>query len=118
MVKNKSTTIEEYIHSKPPEVQEALRKIYGIIKEAAPDAEEGISYGIPTFKLNGNLVHFAAHTRHIGFYPEPSAIEAFREELTHYETSKGAIKIPLDQTLPADLIRRIVIFRLQENLGK
>ena len=115
---NKSTNTEEYIQTFPPEIQESLRKIRNAVKEIAPEAEETISYGIPTFKLNGNLVHFAAYANHIGFYPTPSAMTAFREELMDYETSKGAVKFPLGHPLPLDLIRRIVTFRVKENLGK
>jgi len=85
------------------------------IRAAAPDAEEKISYQMPTFALHGNLVHFAAHPHHIGFYPAPSGIAAFAEELAPYKSSKGAVQFPLDQPLPLDLIRRIVEFRVEEN---
>jgi uncharacterized protein YdhG (YjbR/CyaY superfamily) len=85
------------------------------IKSAAPGAEEKISYQMPTFALKGNLVHFAAHKKHIGFYPTPSGIQAFKEELSIYETSKGAIRFPIDKPLPLDLISKIVKFRVNEN---
>ena len=88
------------------------------IREAAPDAVEAISYQMPTFKLNGNLVHFAAYKNHIGFYPTPSGVEAFREELSAYKVSKGAIQFPIDQPMPLDLVRRIVQFRVAQNQTK
>ena len=84
------------------------------IREAAPEATEAISYGMPTFKLNGNLVHFAAFKNHIGFYPTPSAIEAFGKEISQYKWAKGSIQFPLDKPIPFDLARRIVVFRVQE----
>ena len=111
-------TIDEYIRSAPPAVQGKLRAIRAAIKEEAPDAIEKISYQMPTFALNGNLVHFAAFKNHIGFYPAPSGIEHFTDELARYQTSKGAIQFPLDEEIPLDLIRQIVRFRVQENLLK
>jgi uncharacterized protein YdhG (YjbR/CyaY superfamily) len=111
------TTIDEYIETFPMELQEKLREIRQTIRESAPDATEAISYQMPTFKLNGNLVHFAAYEHHIGFYPIPSGMEAFKEELSHYKTGKGSAQFPLDQPLPLDLIRRIVEFRVKENLA-
>jgi len=107
--------INEYISGFPPEVREILEKIRHIIREAAPKAEETINYGIPTFKLNGNLVHFAAFRKHIGFYHTPSGIEAFKEQLAGYEISKGTVKFPLDKPIPYNLIRGIVDFRVKEN---
>ena len=86
------------------------------IHEIAPEAEETIRYGIPTFTLNGNLVHFAAFKNHIGFYPTPSAIVAFREELSLYRQAKGSVRFPINEPIPFDLIRRIVQFRVKENL--
>ncbi len=112
------TTIDEYIAAFPPEVQKKLKEIRSVIKEAAPQAEEKISYQMPTFTLHGNLVHFAAHQHHVGFYPTPSAIEAFMDELSIYEKSKGAVRFPLDKPLPLDLIRRMVLFRVAENEEK
>jgi len=118
--KGKSTpvTIDEYIESAPQAVQEKLIAIRAAIKETAPDAEEKISYQMPTFAQNGNLVHFAVFKQHIGFYPAPSGIEHFQEELARYKTSKGAIQFPLEEEIPLDLVREIVRFRLQENLAK
>ena len=111
-------TIDEYIRSFPPEVQALLEKMRETIHRAAPDATEAISYGIPTFKLNGNLVHFAAFSHHIGFYPTSSGIAAFRKELVQYETSKGTVQFPLDKPLPLDLVEKIVLFRVRETLEK
>lgn len=107
-------TIDEYIGNFPPEVQEILEKIRKTIHETAPEAEEAMRYGIPTFILNENLVHFAAFEHHIGFYPTPSAIRAFREELTPYKYAKGSIQFPLDEPIPYDLVRRMVEFRVKE----
>lgn len=109
--------IDEYIARFPEQVQLILEKVRNTIREAAPDAEETIAYQIPTFRLNGNLVHFAAYKKHIGFYPTPAAIEKFKKELSVYETSKGTVKFPLDQPVPYDLIREITEFRVQDNLS-
>ena len=110
--------IDAYIAKFPSEVKQRLELVRQTIREAAPEAYEAISYGMPTFKLNGNLVHFAGYKKHIGFYPTPSGIEAFAEDLHAYHTSKGAIQFPLDRELPLDLIRRIVIFRVDEQKSK
>ena len=107
--------IDEYISTFPEAVRIKLERLRQTIREAAPGAEEAISYKIPTFKMNGNLVHFAAFKKHIGFYPEPSGIEAFKEELTKYESAAGSVKFPIDEDLPLDLIRRIVKYRVKEN---
>ncbi len=107
--------IDEYIKKFPEEVQGKLEKLRQVIVENAPDAVEKISYGMPTFYLNGNLVHFAAYSGHIGFYPAPSGIEAFIDELSVYKTSKGAIQFPINEELPLDLIKKIVLFRVGEN---
>jgi uncharacterized protein YdhG (YjbR/CyaY superfamily) len=112
------TSINEYISAFPPEIRQKLEQLRTTIKTAAPDAAEKISYQMPTFYLDGNLVHFAAYPNHIGFYPAPSGIEAFQDELSRYQTSKGAVRIPLDEPLPLDLISRIVQFRVRENLEK
>jgi uncharacterized protein YdhG (YjbR/CyaY superfamily) len=112
------TTIDEYISAFPEDVQAVLQELRSVIRETAPEAQEAIKYGIPTFVLQGNLVHFAAYKTHIGFYPAPSGLENFRSELAGYAGSKGAVQFPLDQPLPFDLIRRITAFRVQENLGK
>ncbi len=110
------TTIDEYIAMFPEELQKKLSDLRVVIKAAAPDAKEKISYQMPTFAQEGNLIHFAAFKNHIGLYPAPRAIEEFSEELAKYEGSKGAIRFPIDQPLPMDLIRRIVLFRVAENL--
>ncbi|MBN1536370.1 MAG: DUF1801 domain-containing protein [Anaerolineales bacterium] len=107
--------IDEYIATFPPDVQAVLQKIRMTIREAAPNAEETISYQMPTFKLKGNLVHFAAYKNHIGFYPTPSGIEAFRKELSVYKGAKGSVQFPLDKPIPYDLIIEIVTFRVAEN---
>ena len=110
--------IEAYIATFPADVQKILQDMRKVIKEAAPQAVEKISYQMPTFYLEGNLVHFAAFKNHIGFYPAPSGIEAFKDDLAKYEGSKGAIRFPKDQPLPYDLIRRIVAYRVSENMKK
>jgi uncharacterized protein YdhG (YjbR/CyaY superfamily) len=111
-------TIDEYIATFPPETQERLQQMRRTIHEAAPQAAEAISYQMPTFKLNGNLVHFAAFKHHIGFYPIPSGIEAFKEELSPYKTSKGAVQFPLNKPLPLGLVKKIVKYRVKQNLAK
>ena len=108
--------VDVYISGFPSEVQIILNKIRFTIKEVAPLAEEKISYGIPTFVLNGNLVHFAAYKNHIGFYPSPSGIEAFKTEISIYKMAKGSLQFPLDKPIPYDIITKIVKFRVQENL--
>jgi uncharacterized protein YdhG (YjbR/CyaY superfamily) len=118
---NRSTavSIDQYIAEFPPGTQKLLQEVRTVIRAAAPDAIETISYAIPTFDLNGkHLVHFAGFKKHIGFYPVPSAMEAFEEELKPYKSGKGSAQFPLDQPLPKDLIRRIVEFRVGENIGK
>jgi uncharacterized protein YdhG (YjbR/CyaY superfamily) len=112
------TTIDEYIAGFPNDIQRILIKIRTIIRKAAPDAEEAIRYRMPTFILKGNLVHFAAFKSHIGFYPVPTAVEKFKNELSVYEGGKGSIRFPLDKPIPYDLISRIVQFRVMENLEK
>ena len=109
------TTIDAYIAAFPQDVQAILQRIRQTIHDAAPEATEAISYGMPTFKLHGNLVHFAAFKNHIGFYPVPSGIAAFQEELSAFKQGKGSVQFPLDKPLPFDLMRRIVQFRVQEN---
>ncbi|MEO6733762.1 MAG: DUF1801 domain-containing protein [Ferruginibacter sp.] len=115
---NSPTNIDQYIAGFPKHMQDILERLRTTIKKAAPDAEEKIGYGIPTFFLNGNLVHFGGYKNHIGFYPAPSGIEAFKKELSVFEGAKGSIKFPIDHPLPLDLISKIVKFRVQENLGK
>ncbi len=111
-------TIDEYIAGFPKDVQEILQRIRQTVREAAPDAEETISYQMPTFTLKGNLVYFAAFKNHIGFYPIPSGVEEFKEELSAYEGGKGSVRFPLDKPIPFDLISRIVKFRVKENLER
>ncbi len=110
--------IEDYLLNFPQDVQAKLRAMRATIVAAAPDAVEKISYQMPTFVLEGNLVHFAAFKNHIGFYPTPSAIVEFCEQLKAYKCSKGAIQFPLDMPLPLELIEQIVKFRVGENLKK
>lgn len=114
----KPANIDAYILSWPIEVQQLLEQIRQTIQQAAPHATEAIKYGMPTFVLNGNLIHFAAYQHHIGLYPAPLAIEVFKKELEPYKTSKGAIQFPINQTMPLDLIARITEFRLAKNLEK
>lgn len=118
MMNKQFKTINAYIRSFPPETQAILEQIRGIIREAAPKAKEAISYGMPTFKLNGNLVHFAAFKKHIGLYPTPSGTDTFKIELLPYKSGKGSIQFPLDQPIPYDLIRKIVTFRVTEQKKK
>ncbi len=115
MVKYKN--IDEYLKNFPSEVQAKLQQIRNIVKKLAPTAIETISYGMPTFKLNGkNLVHFAGYKSHIGFYPTPSALTAFGKDLSVYKTSKGTAQFKLDENLPLKLIEQMVKFRIEENL--
>ena len=111
-------TIDEYIDTFPKDIQAVLKKIRKTIRKAAPMSEEAISYQMPTFKLNGNLVHFAAYKNHIGFYPVPSGIEAFKGELLPYIAGKGTLRFSLDKSIPYDLIEKVVTFRVKENLAK
>lgn len=107
-------TIDEYIAAFPREIQARLKKVRALIRSAAPDAEEAIKYQIPTFVLNGNLVHFAGYAKHLGLYPTPSAIQAFAKELSSYESAKGSVQFPHDEPLPLELIQKIVAFRVRE----
>lgn len=111
-------SIDEYIATFPEDIQKILQEIRATVQAAAPDAKEKISYQMPTFDLKGNLVHFAAFKNHIGFYPTPSGTEAFREEIARYQGAKDSIRFPLNEPMPLDLIRRIVEFRVAENLKK
>lgn len=111
-------TIDEYIAGFPSEVQEILAQVRQTIRAAAPDAVETIKYQIPTFTLKGNLVHFAAYKNHIGFYPTPSGIEAFKDALSAYQGAKGSVQFPLDKPIPLALISEIVKFRVQDNLAR
>ena len=115
MNSTKPVTIDEYILQFPPKMQESLKTLRNVIKEAAPDATEKISWEMPTFVLRGNLVHFAAHKNHIGFYPGSSGIDAFKQELSEYKGAKGSVQFPFTKPLPYELISRIVKFRAAEN---
>jgi len=117
-MKTSYTTIDEYIKTFPKETQKILREVRATIKAAAPEAEEKISYQMPTFFLNGNLIHFAAFKNHIGIYPTPSGTEAFKDEISKYQGAKGSIRLPIDEPMPLKLISRIVKFRVAENLKK
>jgi uncharacterized protein YdhG (YjbR/CyaY superfamily) len=112
-------SIDEYIAGFPLEAQRVLEEVRALIKSCAPEATETISYAIPTFDLNGrHLVHFAGYERHVGFYPIPSGMEAFEAELKSFKRGKGSVQFPLDRPLPLDLIRRIVEFRVEENMAR
>ena len=111
-------TIDEYIAGFPQEVQEILEKIRQTIRAAAPDAKETISYQMPTYTLNGNLVHFAAFKNHIGLYPAPTGIVKFKKELAAYQSAKGSVRFPLDKPIPFALIGKITRFRAKENLAR
>lgn len=106
--------IDEYIAGFPPDVQKILKQIRTAIKKVAPDAEEAIKYRMPTFVLNENLVHFAAFKNHVGFYPTPSGIEAFKDELSRYQSAKGSVQFPIDKPMPLSLIEKIVKVRVNE----
>jgi uncharacterized protein YdhG (YjbR/CyaY superfamily) len=116
--KTTAKNIDEYIAMFSKDVQEILKALRATIKKAAPKAEETINYQIPTFTLKGNLVHFAAFKNYIGFYPTPTGIEKFKNELSAYENAKGSVKFPLDEPIPFDLISKIVAFRVKENLER
>ena len=118
MDKSVANNIDEYIARYPADVQKLLQDVRKTIQAAAPQAEEAMAYGIPTFKLNGNLVHFGGFKQHIGFYPAPQGLEAFRKELSKYKGSKGAVQFPLDQPMPLALITRIVKYRVKQNQEK
>ena len=110
--------IDSYIADFPAEVQAILEKVRSTIHKAAPAAQETISYGIPTFVLHGNLVHFAGYKHHIGFYPGSAAIEAFKKDITAYKVSKGTVQFPLDQPMPLGLITKIVKYRVTQSQAK
>jgi uncharacterized protein YdhG (YjbR/CyaY superfamily) len=111
-------TIDTYIAAFPPDIRSRLTGIRRAIRKAAPQAEETIKYRMPTFVLNGNLVHFAGYDRHVGFYPTPSAIAAFKKELDAYENAKGSVQFPHDRPIPLSLVEKITRFRVRENLAK
>ena len=112
------TTIDEYIADFPPDVQPLLEKVRAAIRKAAPDAEEAISYQMPTFKQHGNMIHFAGYNNHIGLYPGSRPIEEFKDELTKYKTSKGTVQLPLDKPIPVGLISRITKFCVKRNIER
>jgi uncharacterized protein YdhG (YjbR/CyaY superfamily) len=118
MPKHRFKSIDGYIASFPEDMQGILETLRRVIKESAPQAEEAISYGIPTFKLKGNLVHFAAFKNHIGFYPTPSAIAVFSKELSPYKQAKGSVQFPIDRPMPLALVKKIVKHRVKENVAK
>ncbi len=111
-------TIDEYIASFPENIQRTLKELRSAIKEAAPNAEETISYGMPAFRLKGILVYFAAHKHHLGFYPTASGIRAFKDKLSTYKQSKGTVQFPINGPIPVDTVKEIVRFRVKENLTK
>jgi uncharacterized protein YdhG (YjbR/CyaY superfamily) len=118
MDNQKYKTIDEYVNAAAKEVQPVLQELRQVIHEAAPAAQEVISYNMPAFKQNGVLVYFAAFKNHIGFFPTSSGVAAFTKELSSYDTSKGTVRFPLDEAIPYDLVAKIVKFRVQENLEK
>jgi uncharacterized protein YdhG (YjbR/CyaY superfamily) len=117
MERIKFEDIDSYIASFPEETQKILEKLRATIREAAPEAKETINYGMPTFTLKGNLVHFAAFKNHIGFYPTPAGIEEFKKELSVYAGAKGSVQFPIEKPLPLELISRIVKFRVGMSKG-
>ncbi len=113
-----ATSIDAYIAEFPPETQRVLQEVRAVIRQAAPDATETISYAMPTFDLNGrHLVHFAGYAKHLGLYPTPSGTEAFEEDFKPYKRGKGSVQFPLDRPMPLELIRRIVEFRVEKVTG-
>lgn len=112
-----SQNIDEYIAGFPEDIQILMEKLRTAIKKAAPEATEKISWQMPTFQLKGNLIHFAGHKKHIGLYPGVEAMEAFKEELVSYKTTKGGVQLPYDKPLPLDLVAKIVRFNIKRNLG-
>jgi len=110
--------IDSYIAGFPEDIRERLEQVRATIRKAAPQAEEAIKYAMPTFVLNGNLVHFAAFKNHIGFYPAPTGMAAFKKDLAPYHTGKGSVQFPLDKPVPLSLITKIVKMRVEENLAK
>ena len=118
MLMEKSNNIDEYIKGFPAPIQKLLQQVRETIKKAAPDADETIKYSMPTFTLNGNLVHFAAFKNHIGLYPTPNGIDAFKKELSVYKGAKGSVQFPLDQPMPLELIAKIVKYRVEYNTSK
>ncbi|MDN3583934.1 iron chaperone [Mucilaginibacter flavus] len=118
MTTDKPATIDEYIANFPADIQKILQDVREAIRSEAPDAGEKIGYAIPTFTLNGNLIHFAAFKNHIGLYPTPNGLEEFKEELSGYKGAKGSVQFPLDKPMPIDLIKRITRFRVEKMMAK
>jgi uncharacterized protein YdhG (YjbR/CyaY superfamily) len=119
MITPKAENVDEYIAGFPKETQKVLKQIRKVVKQAAPTAQEIISYGMPAYKINGCiLLYFAAFKKHIGFYALPSGNEAFKKEISNYKTGRGSIQFPLEKPMPIDLIIKIVRFRAKENLQK
>ncbi len=118
MQATKFKTVNEYFSALPPKTRNILKELRKSIKEAAPQAEELISYNMPAFKLHGMLVYYAAYDRHIGFYPTSSPMKVFKDQLMGYKTSKGAIQFPIQEPIPTTLVKSIVKFRISENLEK
>lgn len=118
MIKDEQKEIDRYIVGYPEDIQKLLKQIRTVIKTTAPKADEKLNYGIPTFTLNGNLVHFGAYKNHIGFYPAPSGIKAFNKGLSIYKGAKDSVQFPFNEPLPLKLIEQIVKFRVKENLLK
>ncbi|VVB77875.1 Uncharacterised protein [uncultured archaeon] len=116
--KKRFKTVDEYMFSFPKEIQNKIKEIRKIVKKEASEAEEKISYNMPFYSLHGRLLYFAVHENHIGFYALPSAIVAFKNDLKNYETSKGTVRFPLDKPIPVNLVRKIVKYRIKENLSK
>jgi uncharacterized protein YdhG (YjbR/CyaY superfamily) len=116
--KSQAATIDEYIAQFPEDVQQTLNQVREVIGQAAPQATERISYGMPCFYLNGNLVYFAAGKNYIGFYPTGEGVEAFKDQFEGYKWSKGAVQFPMNKPIPYDLITRITKFRVEQNLSK
>lgn len=116
--KIQASSIDEYIRTFPPETRRRLMTIRDIIRTVSPEAKEAIKYGIPTFILDGNLVHFGGFTHHIGLYPTPDAIAHFAQELTPYTTNKGSIQFPASEPLPLALIKKIVMYRVEQTKQK
>ena len=117
-MKKVAADIDEYIAGFPTKVQKILQKVRKTIQKAAPDAAEAISYAIPTFKLNGNLVHFAGYQNHVGFYPAPQGVAEFEVDMARYGAGKGTARFPLDEPIPYELIARITTFRVGKNMER
>jgi uncharacterized protein YdhG (YjbR/CyaY superfamily) len=115
---NDATTIDGYIADSPKDTQEHLKQIREVVRKLVPEAKEDIKYGMPTYVLNGNLLHFAGFEHHIGFYPTPTGISSFKKDLAPYKQGKGSVQFPLDKPMPLALITRIIKYRLKQNLEK